>query len=180
MNISALSLKQITGLTSTIDRIYPHLIEAMSYYEIDTTIRICHFLAQVIHESGTFRYMEEIASGEAYEGRKDLGNVNPGDGVKFKGRGLIQITGRFNYNLLSRDFGVDFINKPELLASDQYACLSAGWYWNRNNLNERADNDDLVTITKRINGGLSGEDQRLAWLNKCKKVLDFKDFPDIQ
>jgi putative chitinase len=179
MMLSNITFRQITGLTSTIDRLYDPLIETMSYYEIDTTIRICNFLAQILHESGNLHYLEEIASGQAYEGRRDLGNIEPGDGVRFKGRGLIQITGRTNYKMLSVDFGVDFISKPELLASDHYACLSAGWYWDKNHLNLLADNDDIVTITKRINGGLNGFDQRLEWLNKCKKILDFKDFPEI-
>ena len=94
------------------------------------------FIAQIGHESGQLKYSEEIASGKAYEGRKDLGNTQQGDGVKFKGRGLIQITGRFNYIQLSKDLGEDFIKNPELLSTPKYAVQSACWFWNKNKLND--------------------------------------------
>ena len=180
MNITSGQLKQITGLHSTVDRLINYFIETLNFYEINTTLRICHFLAQVLEESGNLQYQEEIASGSAYEGRQDLGNIHPGDGIKYKGRGLIQITGLKNYELISRDLTVDFVNNPQLLAGDKYAVLSAGWYWHKNNLNAHADNDELVTITEDVNGGLNGEDIRLKWLKKCKSILNYKDFPDIQ
>lgn len=108
----------------------------MPIYKIDTEKRVAAFIAQIGHESGYLRYSEEIASGKAYEGRKDLGNVQAGDGVRYKGRGLIQITGRFNYEELSKDLGEDFIKHPELLSTPKYAVQSACWFWNKNKLND--------------------------------------------
>lgn len=140
-------------------------------FHIDTPLRKQHFIAQICHESLSFIYRKELASGKAYEGRKDLGNVNVGDGVKFKGRGYIQITGRSNYSLISKDLGIDFISKPELLEEIDNAILSAGWFWNKNNLNILADKDDINTITKRINGGLNGFEDRKKYLEKAKKVI---------
>lgn len=160
-------LKQITKRTDLL----PFLEECFEKYKINTPLRQSHFLAQVMHESGGFRYFEEIASGKAYEGRKDIGNIQPGDGVKYKGRGVIQITGRTNYTQLSKDFGVDFINQPDLLETPRYGVLSAGWFWDSRNLNYWADRDDIETITKRINGGLNGYDDRLMWYNKIKTIL---------
>ena len=108
----------------------------MPIYKIDTENRVAAFIAQIGHESGYLRYSEEIASGKAYEGRRDLGNIHAGDGVKYKGRGLIQITGRYNYAQLSKDLGEDFIKNPELLSTPKYAVQSACWYWNKNKLND--------------------------------------------
>jgi putative chitinase len=128
------------------------LNEAMEEFEINTPLRQAAFLAQVAHESGSFRYVQEIASGKAYEGRKDLGNVFPGDGVKFKGRGLIQITGRANYAQCSDALGTDFTCHPELLEYPDYACRSAAWFWVSRGLNELADEKELLKISIRING----------------------------
>ncbi len=108
----------------------------MPIYKIDSDKEIAAFVAQIGHESGQLKYSEEIASGKAYEGRRDLGNTQQGDGVKFKGRGLIQITGRFNYTQLSKDLGEDFIKNPELLSTPKYAVQSACWFWNKNKLND--------------------------------------------
>lgn len=108
----------------------------MPIYNIDTEKRVAAFIAQIGHESGYLRYSEEIASGKAYEGRRDLGNIYAGDGVKYKGRGLIQITGRYNYAQLSKDLGEDFIKNPSLLSTPKYAVQSACWYWNKNKLND--------------------------------------------
>lgn len=134
----------------------------MKQYGIDTPVRQAAFLSQLAHESGRFYYVEEIASGKAYEGRKDLGNTQPGDGVRFKGRGLIQLTGRSNYRQLSQQLGVDFENNPELLKTPQYAVQSACWFWDSRNLNELADVRDIRAITKRINGGYNGFADREA------------------
>jgi putative chitinase len=132
------------------------------------------FIAQIAHESGQFNYVTEIASGSAYEGRKDLGNTIVGDGVKFKGRGLIQITGRANYGLCSTALtgsSHTFIDNPELLATPLYACLSAGWYWNSRGLNTLADMGDFMGITKRINGGTNGLASRLEFWERAKKSI---------
>ena len=135
-------------------------------YEINTPLRLRHFLSQVLHESGGFIYSKEIASGSAYEFRKDLGNVQGGWGRKYKGRGFIQITGRFNYELLSKSFSIDFINKPELLEQLPYSMLSAGWFWHIKGLNKLADKNDIIGITKKINGGLNGLSDRKLWFEK--------------
>jgi putative chitinase len=141
------------------------LNECFEKYSITSGLRQSHFLAQVLHESGCFRYLKEIASGEAYEGRKDLGNTQPGDGKRFKGRGLIQITGRANY------IAIGYVDKPEQLEKLPDAVLSAGWYWNRRNLNNAADVDSIESVTRKINGGLNGLKDRIAWFEKCKEVL---------
>jgi len=117
----------------------PYLNKYMEMYEINNADRIAAFLAQIGHESGQLKYSEEIASGSAYEGRKDLGNINTGDGKRFKGRGLIQITGRANYKQISDAFGVDFITHPELLSTPEYAVKSACWWWYNRKLNNLAD-----------------------------------------
>ena len=130
---------------------------------ISTPIRQLHFLAQVGHESGELRYTEELASGAAYEGRQDLGNTQPGDGVRFKGRGLIQLTGRANYQNYGKAIGIDLLtnNQWERVASDPDLSVDvAAWYWNTHNLNQFADADDIATITRKINGGLNGYDNR--------------------
>jgi len=144
----------------------------MKEFEIDQTgPREAMFIAQLCHESGGFRYVEELASGEAYEGRKDLGNTEEGDGVRFKGRGLIQITGRENYRACGDALGVDLLSDPPLLERPDLACRSAAWFWHKRGLNELADKGDFRTITKRINGGLNGWADRLAFYEKAQEVL---------
>ena len=146
-------------------------------YKIDTSLRMCHFLAQVLHESGTFRYSTEIwgntPAQQGYDTRVDLGNTpeKDGDGYTYRGRGFIQLTGKANYKAFSKECGIDFVANPDLVAKEPYDCLSAGWFWNRKGLNTYADIDDIRTITKKINGGYNGYDGRVLWLNKCKGIL---------
>lgn len=154
-----------------IDIFLPFLNKYAEQYQLNTKLRIAAFLAQIGHESGQLRYVEELASGAAYEGRKNLGNTLPGDGVKFKGRGLIQITGRSNYTLLSKDFGINFIEFPALLSSPEWAVRSAYWFWDKNNLNALADISDLRAITRRINGGYNGLADREALYKKALEIL---------
>jgi putative chitinase len=154
-----------------IDIFLPFLNKYAGEYQVNTKLRIAANIAQIGHESCQLRYTEEIASGAAYEGRKDLGNTLPGDGVKFKGRGLIQITGRSNYTLLSKDFGIDFINNPALLSSPEWAVRSAFWFWKVNNLNTLADISDFKGITRKINGGYNGLADREALYKKGLEVL---------
>ena len=145
---------------------------AMKEFEIDQNVqRETHFLAQVCHESGAFNYVAEIASGEAYEGRADLGNTEPGDGARFKGRGLIQITGRTNYANCGAALGMDLLANPGLLEEPINAARSAGWFWNEHGLNALADNGDARAITKRINGGLNGYQDRLMYLDLAQRRL---------
>lgn len=139
-------------------------------YDISTPLRQAHFLAQVLHESGSLKYCEELASGDAYEGRRDLGNLIKGDGKRFKGRGLIQLTGRANYRIYGKAIGVDLEAKPELVAT-LYAVDVAGWYWNSRKLNELADKDDAKAVTKKVNGGYNGLEDRLKYLQRAKQTL---------
>ncbi|MDD5247802.1 MAG: glycoside hydrolase family 19 protein [Rhodocyclaceae bacterium] len=148
--------------------------QAMTAYGITTPARQAAFLAQIAHESGSLRYVRELASGAAYEGRADLGNTQPGDGQRYKGRGLIQITGRKNYadcsESLFRDRGL-LLEEPERLEEPQYAALSAAWFWSTHGLNDLADRGDFEHITRRINGGLNGEAERLAFYDQAMEVL---------
>ena len=156
---------------SKVDTYLAPLNDAMDEFEINTPQRQAAFLAQVAHESGEFRYVEELASGEAYEGRSDLGNVVEGDGVRFKGRGLIQITGRANYASCGSALGIDLLAEPELLETPVNACRSAAWFWSTHGLNELADADNFRKITLRINGGLNGQEDRLAYWELAKGAI---------
>ena len=140
-------------------------------FEITTPLRWAAYLAQILHESGGLRYSEEIASGKAYEGRKDLGNTSPGDGVKYKGRGLIQLTGKYNYLKYKVYCGYDVVAKPELIAKPVGAVRSSMWFWQTNSLNYYADRKEFIKITKRINGGTNGLQQRQRYYDKALAAL---------
>jgi putative chitinase len=127
-----------------------------TYGILDNGLRLAHFMGQCAHESGGFRYMEEIADGSAYEGRADLGNTEPGDGRRFKGRGPIQLTGRANYRAFGRRAGIAFERHPEIVALPSIGLLVACLYWDSRNLNALADADDLEAVTRAINGGVNG------------------------
>lgn len=144
---------------------------AMAEFGVTTPARQASFLAQVGHESGQLQYVRELASGAAYEGRKDLGNKVAGDGIRFKGRGLIQVTGRANYEACGAALGLDLMAHPELLEQPVNACRSAGWFWKARGLNELADAGDQVRVTRRINGGTNGLADRLALFNVAQRVL---------
>lgn len=146
-------------------------------FGINTPLRTAHFLAQCWHESGALRYVRELSSGSQYEGRKDLGNTQKGDGQRFRGRGYIQITGRANYQAYA-DSGFcvgDLMRHPEWLESSPGNTKSAMWFWWRNNLSKIADmgtSKDVVTkITKRVNGGTNGLSYRLGYFDKFRKEL---------
>ncbi len=160
---------------ANIDKFLSPLNQAMFKYAITANNkRIAAFLAQVCHESGSLRYVEEIATGDAYEDRKDLGNIEPGDGKRFKGRGLIQITGRTNYRLVGTALGFDFISEPEKLELPGAASMSAAWFWKVHALNELADIDTIESfkkITKAINGGYNGWQDRLKNWAICRGAL---------
>ncbi len=143
----------------------------MPKYEVNTYLRVCHFIAQAAHEAASFRTLREFASGAAYEGRKDLGNVRPGDGVRYKGRGIFQLTGRANYRTIGAKIGMDLENNPELAESPEVSVLTALEYWKSRNLNAFADADDVEVVTRRINGGLNGYADRRKYLAKAKQVI---------
>ena len=152
-----------------VDVFIPYLNKFLPEYGIETPDQVAMFLAQAAHESGQFRYTQEIASGKAYEGRRDLGNVHPGDGVKFKGRGIFQITGRSNYEKCGKALDLDLMSTPDLLSTPQYAVQSACWYWQSRDLNRFAN--DLRKCTRAINGGYNGLDDRRLFWERAKKVI---------
>ena len=184
--LSTVQIKAATGSTTTnAEKFASFINDTCAKFQINTPIRALCFLAQIGHESGGLFFTEELASGSAYEGRTDLGNMQPGDGVRFKGRGLIQITGRGNYTAISTDLGIDCVANPTLLGGKnanvctqeqlKNAAMSAGWFWNSRNLNDLADKidinkpieddanlDQFEAITIKINGGTNGLPDRVA------------------
>ena len=154
-----------------------YINSTMQGYNINTCKRKLHFLAQIRHESRDFAYLKEKEDGSAYEGRADLGNTQTGDGKRFKGRGLIQITGRNNYTAYSSYKGIDFTqgNNNTKLEEKKYAVDLSGWYWSRHlnvDLNNMADFDDLIYITYRINGGFNGFSDRKNNLLKMHSKIE--------
>lgn len=153
----------------------PVLNTAMQRYQIVGTPRVAAFIAQIGHESGQLIYVRELwgptPAQARYEGRKDLGNTEAGDGFKFRGRGLIQVTGRANYATCGEALALDLLNHPELLELPQNACLSAAWFWSTHGLNTLADAGSFDKITQKINGGQNGADDRRALYAKAQQVL---------
>lgn len=158
-----------------VDAFYPAILAAASEYGITTPRRIAAFLAQIAHESGELRYVHELADGKAYDPPSDkariLGNTEPGDGPLFKGRGLIQITGRANYQRLSAVWGMPLVLHPEILEEPENAARSAAWFWQTHECNQLADADRFGSITRAINGGYNGLDQRLAYWLRARMQL---------
>lgn len=148
-----------------------YLNKYMPQYEVNNYLRVCHFLAQAAHEAASFRTLEEYASGSAYEGRKDLGNTQKGDGVRYKGRGIFQLTGRANYRTIGAKLGYDLENNPKLAQTHEVSVLTALEYWKSRNLNALADADNVELITRRINGGLNGFEDRKKYLARCKAII---------
>jgi putative chitinase len=143
-------------------------------FEINTPARQAAFLAQAAHESGGFQWMREFASGAAYEGRKDLGNDEPGEGVRYKGRGIFQLTGDANYRAAGTEIWGDpdwLTYNPQLAEEPVNACRIAGWYWKKHNLNRLADQNDMLRITHRINGGQNGFKDRMEYYARAVESL---------
>ncbi|MGB3614658.1 MAG: glycoside hydrolase family 19 protein [Elainellaceae cyanobacterium] len=159
--------------TSQLRKFVAPLNITMAEFGIDTPLRQAHFLAQLAHESGEFNFVEEISDGTQYEGRLDLGNVVNGDGPRFKGRGLIQITGRANYTACSVGLalGNQLVERPTRLTEDELAARSAGWFWSVNRLNTLADTDNVVAVTRVINGGENGLADRSVKLANAKQAF---------
>lgn len=173
--VTAAQLRRIApnARANQLSRFVEPLNLTMAEFDIRTPLQQAHFLAQLAHESGEFNYVEEIGDGANYEGREDLGNVVPGDGPRFKGRGLIQVTGRTNYTNCSFDLGLgdELVRRPERLAEDELAARCAGWFWQRNQLNILADADDVLAVTRRINGGTNGLSDRIDKLASAKRAF---------
>lgn len=197
--MSKLTLEKLHSLGLD-DKWLDGLNKCFDKYSINTPERQACFLAQVMHESGGFKHLEEnlnysaqalmrtwgsrfpdLDTAEKYEYKPEkiankvyagrMGNIEEGDGWKYRGRGLIQLTGRENYANFGLNAGVDVLSNPDLLASPEYATLSAGWYWNKRNLNDLADKMDIEGITKKINGGLNGIEDRKARTQKVLAIL---------
>lgn len=154
---------------------YEPLLTAFRRYGITTARRQAHFLAQILHESGGLRYLEEIwgptEAQKRYEGRRSLGNTQPGDGYRYRGRGIIQLTGRANYRRYGELLGLPLEENPDLAARPEHAAMIAGAYWKARGLNSRADRDDLEAVTRGVNGGLNGLEARRRWLERAKRAL---------
>ncbi len=179
------------------------LNDVLPMYKINTGIRLSHFFAQILHESGNLHYKEENLNYSAqalrtvfpkyfpndevavafarkpekiankvYSSRMGNGNETSGDGWKFRGRGLIQLTGHDNYKMCGTALGVDLVNNPDLLCQNPAIIVSSAcWYWDSRDLNELADKDDVLAITKKINGGTNGLEDRKSNLVLAKSVL---------
>lgn len=143
----------------------------LNSYDINTKLRIAHFMGQVTHECAGFRTTEEFASGAAYEGRLDLGNIQTGDGKRYKGRGLIQLTGRANYKKIGQLLALPLEDEPMLAADPVTSLKIACEYWKSRKINASADRDDLIRATKLVNGGLNGLEDRRNYLQKAKTSL---------
>lgn len=191
MIVSKEHLETIAGQKTKLMSILPEWINKICpEFEIDTPREYAHFLAQACHETDHFRTLEEYASGKAYEGRKDIGNVIIGDGVRFKGRGIFQTTGRSNYKQLGVKKGNPdlFLKNPELLEQPEYAVWSACVFWKSRNLIDASNNDDSVLLSKKykgqiikvtpveyisitINGGRNGLEERKKFYELAKKAI---------
>jgi putative chitinase len=176
------------------------LQETFEKYQINTPKRQACFIGQCMHESGGFKFLKEnlnysakalmntwpsrfpdMDTAEKYERQPEkiankvysgrMGNTEDGDGAKFIGRGLIQLTGKDNYKAFGEAIGEDLVSTPQLVEQPRYAALSAGWFWNKRGLNALADDMDITTLTVRINGGKIGIEDRIAKINKALDIL---------
>ena len=165
----------------------PFINKVMEIYEIDTPLRASAFLAQIAHESGELRFMEEIWGPTEQQKKYDpphdvakrLGNTQPGDGFRYRGRGAMMITGRANYQKYGDLLKVDLVGNPDLAATPQYAFSTAGLYWKVNGLNELADIQDFTAITRKINGGLTNLAERERYYEIAKDALSAADADDF-
>jgi len=206
--LTASSFQRATGVSESLrDAWYPHIATSLSAFQISTSLRQAHFLAQTGHESAGFLKVEEglnysenaltamfgkrITAEQAraygrnamhpanqkmiasiiYANRNGNGDVNSGDGYRYRGRGLIQITGKANYEALVKQLGADLVANPDLLLGYRFAAMSAAAWWKNHGLNELADSDDVTRITRVINGGTNGLDDRKSRLSKSKGIL---------
>lgn len=149
-----------------------------TYGILDSALNLVHFCAQVGHESGGFKWMEEIASGADYEGRADLGNTQPGDGKRFKGRGPLQVTGRGNYRTIGREIGIDLESHPEIAGLPSIGIWTACIFWKNNGLNGWADADNLLAVSNGVNRGNprsdkipNGYEDRKAWRKRMGGLI---------
>lgn len=171
--MDARTLKKVMPRCPSATRWAPVLTQALVEAEATTVPRAAAFLAQLAHESGECRWLREIADGSTYEGRKDLGNMAPGDGRRYRGRGLIQLTGRRNYKRASAALGLELEKHPEMAEEPGVAGRVAAWYWRTHDCNRLADRFDFNGVTRQINGGLNGLAHRQAYYLKALSVLSY-------
>ena len=157
-----------TAITDAVGAVLAATLEAC---DITTRLRIAHFLGQTCHESAGFRTTEEFASGDRYEGRADLGNTQPGDGRRYKGRGLLQLTGRANYRDFGKRLGVDLESDPERAADPVLSLRIACEFWKKKKINAACDADDVVRVTALVNGGDNGLAERGGYTAKAKAAI---------
>lgn len=179
MKITRQQLIEITESSIRTD-MYLHYINMwLDVFHINTPLRVSYFMGQVLHETIGLRRMREVGD-EKYcskyeKGKlaKMLGNTQKGDGYKYKGRGFLMLTGRANYKTYQNSSYCkgDIMTSPELLESANGAMKSGAWYWWKHGLNTIADKDDILAVTKKVNGGTNGLEERKSWTEKCKKVL---------
>lgn len=175
----AITLQQMAAIMpnagARLNTFYKPLLEAMARYGVDTKLEYAAFLATIAEESGELRWVKEIWGPTKqqlkYEGRHDLGNSQPGDGKKFCGRGLIQVTGRNNYAAVGKALKLDLLNKPELLELPKHACDSAAYFWWAHELDDEAARKDFRRVTKVVNGGLTNWEKREAYYLRACKIL---------
>ena len=174
VTLAALFFKMGAGPQRSRDLALGAAVHLATYEVLASPLRLAHFMGQTAHESGGFQYMEELGGAtyfQRYEGRKDLGNVQPGDGALFHGRGVIQLTGRANYAAYGQALGIDLENNPVMVALPAIGMLTAARFWSDKGLNALADADDVLAITKSINGGTNGLDDRKARLGVAKGLI---------
>jgi predicted chitinase len=145
----------------------------LSRFEINTPQRIRHFISQIAHESGGLRYLEEIAAGDDYEGRADLGNTQSGDGRRYKGGGCLQVTGRFNYQALSDFCGDNRVMEGHTYVAAHLPFTSAGFWWHQNKMNALCDHPNVTVedVTRRVNGGTNGLSDRIHYYQKACQFI---------
>lgn len=171
-DLGSLKISKLTGVLTA--NVLSQIPSTAIKFNITTNLRLAHFLSQCAHESGNFQWVTEFATGSEYEGRLDLGNTQPGDGVRFKGRGYIQLTGRANYTAFSKFCGEDCVTNPELVAV-KYPMMSAAYFFNSNGLWATCDlgdtTDCVKAVTKRVNGGYNGLEERQSYFTKFWTLL---------
>jgi putative chitinase len=179
---STLSVEQLGAIVPNLARakaadLVAPLNAAMREGKITTAARQAAFLAQIAHETGGFQWFRELGPDSyfmRYDGRRDLGNTRPGDGLRYKGRGFIQITGRNNYQKAGEVLGLDLLNNPQQAETPEVGARIAVWYWESHGLNALADqatDEAFVTITRRINGGVNGLADRQTYYARAKQVF---------
>lgn len=162
---------QATNQAKIIAEVGAVLAATLESFDITSRLRIAHFLGQTCEESAGYRTTEEFASGKEYEGRKDLGNTEKGDGPRYKGRGLLQLTGRANYGEYGKALGVDLVNNPTVAGQPALSLKIACEYWKLHNINADCDRDDIQAVTRKVNGGLNGLSERITFTQKAKTAI---------